>query len=226
MNVRRYCLVAVGSLLACSAGLLSGQQQAGQSQGAQSQVRQPQAVNSAAAEPAASDSNSAPAKQAHDDKFIIGNDDVLNINVWNEQNLSHTVPVRSDGKISLPLVGEIQAAGKTPLQLEGDISARLKNYINTPQVSVMVQEIKSQNFNILGQVAKPGTYSLVTSPTVVDAIAAAGGFKDFAKQKSMYVLRHSGQGETRIPFNYKDFIKGKSTSQNIQLEPHDTIVVP
>lgn len=215
MNVKKHCLIA-GVLTAVLAGPLAG----GQTQTAS------QAPSAAPAAAATGESDAGPAKKAHDDKFIIGNDDVLNINVWNEPNLSHAIPVRSDGKISLPLVGELQAAGKTPLQLEGDISEKLKNFITTPQVSVMVQEIKSQNFNILGQVAKPGSYSLTTASTIVDAIAAAGGFKDFAKQKSIYILRQSAHGETRIPFNYKDFIKGNNTSKNIPLEPHDTIVVP
>jgi polysaccharide export outer membrane protein len=165
--------------------------------------------------------------KAHDDSFVIGNDDVLAINVWKEDNLSRSIPVRSDGKISLPLAGEMQAAGRTPLQLEQDISDRLKNFITTPEVTVIVQEIKSRNFNILGMVAKPGSYSLTVAPTVVDAIATAGGFKDFAKQKGIYILRQTQSGnQTHIPFNYKDFIKGKDTSPNIKLEPHDTIVVP
>jgi polysaccharide biosynthesis/export protein len=174
--------------------------------------------------PAAVASSASPAAMVkpHADNFVIGVDDVLAISVWKEEALSKTVPVRSDGKISLPLVGEVTAAGKTPLQLEGDISERLKNYITTPEVSVIVQEINSQKFNILGMVAKPGSYSLTIASTVVDAIATAGGFKDFAKQKSIYILR----GSTRLPFNYKDFIKGKNPSQNIKLEPHDTIVVP
>jgi len=161
------------------------------------------------------------------DRFVIGNDDVLAIDVWNEKEITRSIPVRSDGKISLPLVGEIQAAGRTPMQLEGDIADRLRNYITSPQVTVIVQEIHSQNFNILGQVAKPGSYSLTVASTVMDAIAAAGGFKDFAKQKGIYILRQTPSGsESRYNFNYKDFIKGKDPSQNIKLEPHDTIVVP
>jgi polysaccharide biosynthesis/export protein len=167
------------------------------------------------------------ATKPHDDRFVIGNDDVLAIDVWNEKEVTRSIPVRSDGKISLPLVGEIQAAGRTPLQLEGDITDRLRNFITAPQVTVMVAEIHSQNFNILGQVAKPGSYSLTVASTVMDAIAAAGGFRDFAKQKGIYILRQTPSGsETRFNFNYKDFIKGKNPSQNIKLEPHDTIVVP
>jgi polysaccharide export outer membrane protein len=124
-------------------------------------------------------------------------------------------------------VGEVQAAGRTPLQLEEDIATKLRNYITGPEVTVMVQQINSQKFNILGQVAKPGSYSLTLATNVVDAIAAAGGFRDFAKQKSVYILRQKpGGGQSRFAFNYKDFIKGKNPNQNIKLEPHDTIVVP
>jgi len=167
------------------------------------------------------------AASPHNDSFVIGNDDVLAIHVWKEPDVSRSVPVRSDGKISLPLAGEIQAAGKTPLQLESDIAAKLKDYVSDPEVTVIVQEIKSQKFNLLGQVAKPGSYSLTQAATVLDAIALAGGFRDFAKQKSIYILRQNpGGGESRIPFNYKDVIKGKNSSQNIRLQPRDTIVVP
>ena len=130
------------------------------------------------------------AAKAHDDSFVIGNDDVLAINVWKEPDISQkTVSVRSDGKISLPLVGEVQAAGLTPLKLEKDIAGKLKNYISEPEVTVMVATVNSQKFNILGQVVRPGSYVIANSPTVLDAIALAGGFRDFAKQKSIYVLR-------------------------------------
>ena len=163
----------------------------------------------------------------HDNSFVIGNDDRLAINVWKEPDLSRTIPVRSDGKISLPLVGEVQAAGRTPLQLEQDIATKLRNYITEPEVTVIVEQINSQKFNILGQVGKPGSYSLASATTVLDAIAAAGGFRDFAKQKAIYILRQNASGvETRIPFNYKEVIKGKNPQQNIKLEPRDTIVVP
>jgi polysaccharide export outer membrane protein len=162
----------------------------------------------------------------HDNSFVIGNDDVLAINVWKEPDISRSIPVRSDGKISLPLVGEVQAAGLTPLRLEKDIASKLKNYISEPEVTVMVQQVNSQKFNILGQVVKPGSYVVANSPTVLDAIALAGGFRDFAKQKSIYVLRQSPTGESRIPFNYKDVSQGKNMSQNIKLQPGDTIIVP
>lgn len=164
---------------------------------------------------------------AHNDSYIIGNDDVLSINVWKEPDVSRTLPVRSDGKISLPLAGELQASGQTPHQLEMAIAAKLKNFIDEPEVTVIVTEIKSQNFNILGEVNKPGTYALSGAGTVLDAIALAGGFRDFAKRKSIYVLRRDANGsEQRLPFNYKDVIKGEHAEQNIKLQAHDTIVVP
>jgi polysaccharide export outer membrane protein len=169
----------------------------------------------------------APANRPHDDTFVIGIDDVLAINVWKEADLTRTIPVRSDGKISLPLVGELDAAGKTPSQLERAISDKLRNYITDPEVTVMVEQVNSKKFNILGQVAKPGTYSIAIAPTVMDAIAAAGGFRDFAKVKGVYILRQNPDGtETRIPFNYSKFIKSKNRPDNIRLEPHDTVIVP
>ena len=163
----------------------------------------------------------------HDDSFVIGANDVLAINVWKEPDVSRSVPVRSDGKISLPLAGEIQASGLTPLKLEQDIASKLQSYISEPEVTVIVQQINSQKFNILGMVSKPGSYSLTNSSTVLDAIAAAGGFRDFAKQKSIYVLRRNPNGtESRLPFNYKDVVKGKNPDQNVRLQPNDTIVIP
>jgi polysaccharide biosynthesis/export protein len=161
------------------------------------------------------------------DSYVIGANDVLAINVWKEPEVSRSVPVRSDGKISLPLVGELQASGQTPRQLEQEISKRLQSYISEPEVTVIVTDSKSQKVNILGMVVKPGAYLLTSSTTVLDAIAMAGGFKDFAKQKSIYVLRQAPDGtQKRIPFNYKEVIKGKNPEQNIRVQTGDTVVVP
>jgi polysaccharide export outer membrane protein len=166
-------------------------------------------------------------KKSHDNSYVIGNDDVLGINVWKDPDLSRSIPVRSDGKISLPLVGELQAAGRTPLQLEHDIALILKDYMTAPEVTVIVEQINSKKFNILGQVLKPGSYSLALATTVMDAIATAGGFRDFAKKEDIYILRELPDGtESHIRFNYKSFIKGKNPTQNIKLEPHDTVIVP
>jgi len=158
---------------------------------------------------------------------VIGNDDVLAISVWKEPELTKVIPVRSDGKISLPLVGEMQATGRTPLQLEESIAAKLKDFITSPEVTVIVQQVNSRKYNVLGEVGKPGSFPLTASTTIMDAIAASGGFKDFAKKSGVYVLRKGPDGrETRLNFNYKDFIKGKNSNQNIKLEPNDTIIVP
>ena len=161
-----------------------------------------------------------------DEGFIIGPEDLLVVNVWKEPDVSRSIAVRSDGKITLPLIGEIEASGRTPTQLGHEISGKLQSYISEPEVTVIVQEIRSQRFNILGQVAKPGSYLLSNSVTVLDAIAVAGGFRDFAKKKSIYVLRQSAEGgQMRLPFNYNEVIKGKKSEQNVRLKPRDTVVV-
>lgn len=189
-----------------------------------------QALASSASTPAAregANTSTTTPRPKSDDSFVIGPDDILAINVWKEPDVSRAIPVRSDGKISLPLVGEVQASGQTPRQLETEIASKLQSYISEPEVTVIVQEIKSQRFNVLGMVARPGTYLLTNSTTVLDAIAMAGGFRDFAKQKSIYVLRQGPDGtQTRIAFNYKDVIKGKNPDQNAKLKPRDTVVVP
>jgi len=162
-----------------------------------------------------------------DSSYVIGANDVLAINVWKEPDISRSVPVRSDGKISLSLVGELQAGGQTPQQLEQEITKRLQSYISEPEVTVIVTDSKSQKVNILGMVSRPGAYLLTSSTTVLDAIAMAGGFKDFAKQKSVYVLRQAPEGtQQRLSFNYKEVIKGKNPEQNIRLQAGDTVVVP
>jgi polysaccharide biosynthesis/export protein len=163
---------------------------------------------------------------AADSNFVIGNEDILAISVWKDTELSRVIPVRSDGKISLPLIGELRASGKTPRQLQAEITGGLQSYMSNPQVTVIVQEIKSLRFNILGHVQKPGSYMLTPPMTLVDAIALAGGLGAFANAKSIYVLRDDGGKQVRLPFNYKKVIKGSHPEQNIQLQPRDTVVVP
>jgi polysaccharide biosynthesis/export protein len=168
-----------------------------------------------------------PAGQPDDDSYIIGIDDILSINVWKEAEVSRIVPVRSDGMISLPLAGEVMAGGRTPKALKAEITEKLKNYISEPEVTVIVQEMRSKKFNILGQVARPGSFPLTNSLTVLDGLALAGGFRDFAKKKGIYVLRKKADGsQERFPFNYNEVIKGNHAEQNIKLQPGDTVVVP
>ena len=161
------------------------------------------------------------------DHYLIGNEDVLAINVWKEPDVSRMVPVRSDGKISLPLIGEVQATGKTPKELESEIAKGLRDYISEPEVTVIVQETKSRRFSILGQVQHPGSYLLNGDMRVLDAIAIAGGFRDFAKVKSIRILRQQAEGkQVSLPFNYKDVVKGANPGQNVEIQPKDTIYVP
>jgi polysaccharide biosynthesis/export protein len=177
----------------------------------------------AAAQPTAP----APGIATDDATYVIGVDDILSINVWKEPEISRVVPVRSDGKISLALVGEVSAGGKTPKDLKAEIAEKLKSYISEPEVTVVVQEMRSKKFNIIGMVARPGSFPLNGSMTVLDSVAVAGGFRDFAKKKAIYVLRKKTDGtEDRLPFNYNDVIKGKNSQQNVKLMPGDTVVVP
>lgn len=179
--------------------------------------------------PAAAQPAPAPAAgtDTDDATYVIGVDDILSINVWKEAEISRVVPVRSDGKISLALVGEVTAGGKTPKDLKAEITEKLKSFISEPEVTVIVQEMRSKKFNIIGMVARPGSFPLNGSMTVLDSIALAGGFRDFAKKKAIYVLRKKADGtEERMPFNYNDVIKGTHSEQNVKLMPGDTVVVP
>jgi len=161
------------------------------------------------------------------DDYVIGADDVLAISVWKEPDLSRTLPVRPDGKITLPLLGDVQAAGKTPRKLQQELHDSLASFVAVPEVAVIVQEVKSQKFSIIGQVAKPGSYPISESMTVLDAIAQAGGVGIYAKSNSIYVLRMRPDGSSvQLPFHYKQVLKGANLSQNVKLQPRDTIVVP
>jgi len=159
--------------------------------------------------------------------YVIGPGDVLAVNVWKDAELSRTMPVRPDGRISLPVLGEVQAAGLTAEQLQAQIGEKLGDYMRDPQVNVIVEEIKSRTFNVVGKVAKAGSFALAKPTTVLDAIAEAGGFQDFARLSKIYVLRHVPNGSAMmIPFNYKQVIKGRRVDENVELQPEDTVVVP
>ena len=161
------------------------------------------------------------------DEYVIGPDDVLAVNVWKEPEISRTLPVRPDGNISLPLIGDLMASGHTPAQLQNEIRQQLVAYLSNPEVAVLVQEAKSHKFNIVGEVEKPGSYVISGPMTILDAIAIAGGLRDFARQSKLYVLRFNADGSrTRIPFNYRQVIRGNALQADVQLQPRDTIVVP
>jgi len=169
----------------------------------------------------------APKKPATDDpNYVIGPQDVLDISVWKEPELTRPVPVRPDGKISMPLLNDVQAAGKTPLQLAADITAGLKKFVTDPQVTVIVTTINSQRVFILGEVNRAGAYPLLPNMTVLQALSSAGGFTIYANLKKIYVLRVEDGKQVKHPFNYKDVLAGKAADQNIIVRPGDTIVVP
>ena len=160
-------------------------------------------------------------------EYEIGVDDILAVNVWKEPELSRTLPVRPDGKITLPLLGDVQVAGKTPQTLQQELHDSLAAFVAVPEVVVIVQEVRSQKFNIVGQVSKPGSYPLSQPTTVLDAIAEAGGLGIYAKSNSIYVLRIRPDGSSvQLPFHYKQVLKGNNLSQNVKLQPRDTVVVP
>jgi polysaccharide export outer membrane protein len=168
-----------------------------------------------------------PVKAATDDpNYQIGPEDELNIEVWREPDITRAVPVRPDGKISLPLLNDVQAAGLTPMQLTTEITTRLKKFIADPQVTVIVTKVNSKRIYILGEVVRAGAYPFVPSMTVLEALSSAGGFTPFAKQSKIYVVRKEDGKEVRLPFNYKEVRSGQRTEQNITLKPGDTVVVP
>jgi len=151
---------------------------------------------------------------------------VLRIDVWKEAEISRAVPVRPDGKISLPLLNDVQASGLTAMELANNITEGLKKFINSPQVTVSVTEINSRRVYVTGEVSKPGAYPLLPNMTALQAVTSAGGFTQFARTKSIYILRNEGGKQTKYPFNYNDVVKGKRPDDNITLQPGDTIVVP
>jgi polysaccharide biosynthesis/export protein len=157
--------------------------------------------------------------------YVIGADDVLHISVWKEAELSETLPVRSDGKISMPLLNDIPAAGLTPLQLRDSITEKLKKYIADPRVTVVVTAMNSRRIFVTGEVSHTGTMNLLPHMTALQALAAAG-FTQFANLKAIYILRTENGKQEKLPFNYKQVVKGNHTEQNIPLRPGDTIVVP
>ena len=176
------------------------------------------------AKPAADKAQSEPASVAGPD-YIIGADDMLHISVWKEPDLTESLPVRPDGKISLPLLNDVVAAGLTPTQLADAITGKLKKYIADPRVTVVVTAMNSQKIYILGEVLHPGAAILQPNMTVLQALASAG-FSQFANTKGIYLLRNQNGKQQKIPVHYRELIKGESVDQNLILKPGDTLVVP
>lgn len=157
--------------------------------------------------------------------YVIGASDDLSVTVWKQPDLSGTLLVRPDGMISMPLLGDVQAAGLTPLQLGDRIQAKLRKFIQDPEVSVVLTQINSKVIYLLGEVGKKGPVQMTPGMTLLEAISSGGGLTDFANSKKMYILRDQGGKHERIPVNYKKALKGDSAF-NLVLQPGDTIVVP
>jgi polysaccharide biosynthesis/export protein len=159
-------------------------------------------------------------------EYRIGEQDVLTITVWREPELSGTVMVRPDGMVTLPLLNDVHAAGLTPDELKSALMEKLGPFVNSPQVTVAVREINSRKVFIIGQVGHEGSYRINSTTTVLQIIAEAGGLRDFANRKGIYVLRTVNGSQQRLSFNYDKVIRGKDSKDNILLRPGDTIVIP
>ncbi|HXX74367.1 MAG TPA: polysaccharide biosynthesis/export family protein [Nitrospiraceae bacterium] len=191
---------------------------------------------SALAEPKLNSSVMTPLSESFEEKssltvtadYIIGPEDVLDITVWKNADLSKTVQVRPDGRVSLPLVGDVPAVGKTSTQLTNEISDKLKAYMENPTVSIVVKEVNSYAIYVLGEVAKPGRYPLKSKTTLLQAITLASGFTAVASRNKIVIFRFAKEGEplTKIKASYDDIVLRDGTNQNIELKPGDTIVVP
>jgi polysaccharide export outer membrane protein len=159
-------------------------------------------------------------------EYLIGPEDVLNISVWKNDAISRTVPVRPDGKVTLPLLNDIQAAGFTPMQFRDLLIQRLTEYMPTPEVSVIVVDPRSFKVSVMGEVPKPGRYELRSRTSVLDMIALAGGLSQFASRTKIFVLRPDGAVQKRLPFNYNKAVSAGGEQENFYLKAGDIVVVP
>jgi polysaccharide biosynthesis/export protein len=163
---------------------------------------------------------------ADSDSYIIGPEDVLYIYVWKEENLSRSVPVRMDGMISIPLVDDIKAAGMTPLQLKEVLLIKLREFVETPDVTVIVTEANSYRVFVQGEVKTPGVYKLRSETSLVQLIIMAGGFTDWANQKKITIMRKEGGKDSRILVNYKKIVEGDEGAKDVTLKSGDIIIIP
>jgi polysaccharide biosynthesis/export protein len=178
-----------------------------------------------AGNPTSDTATSAPSSSPAGPGYVIGAEDVLHIAVWKEADLTATLPVRSDGKISLPLLNDVQAAGLTPMQLADSLTEKLKKYVSSPRVTVVVTQINSKRIYMVGEVAHTGPISMLPNMTVLQALASAG-LTQFANTKKIYVLRTENGQQQKLPVNYRKLVKGEEMERNYLLRPGDTIVVP
>jgi len=209
--------------LTAAISMVAGLTAAGQTKPADPKANEPKQQSPATPSPNSPEKSAESSAAAVDpNKYLIGPEDILFIRVWREPDFTLPAAVRPDGKITMPLVGDVQASDKTPMQLTKSITDMLGKYLNNPDVNVMVTEVRSKKYYIDGEVLKPGTYLLVTPTTVLEALSNCGGFRDFANSKKIRILRKGNI----LHFNYKDVSKGKNLEQNILIESGDHIIVP
>lgn len=220
-TARAVLVLLAGVVAAVSPGFAKGQSPEQSRQGNSTATETAAAANGTAARP---DGSVKTAKT--DPGYVIGPEDVLDVSVWKEQELTRTLPVRPDGKISMPLLNDVQAAGLTPTQLAVSITEKLKKYLTAPQVTVMVSQINSQRVYVIGEVTRPGAYPMLPGMTVLQAISSAGGLTQFANAKKIFLLRTENGSQDKHPFNYKDVLDGKRPDENRVLKAGDTVVVP
>jgi polysaccharide export outer membrane protein len=212
MNIKVPTLL-VGILLCSQAHVQEAHGQvSGSSQG---QKTEPKTTNGSSAAPATTNG-----------EYVIGPQDIVQIDVWKEPEITRTIPVRPDGKVSLPLLNDVQASGLTAMQLAGVIREGLTKFLTNPQVTVTVTTINSRRVFLTGEVSRTGALPLLPNMTVLQALSSAGGFTPFARMKDIYILRIENGQQTKYPFHYKDVVKGKRSEENILLQPNDVIVVP
>ncbi|HXN51136.1 MAG TPA: polysaccharide biosynthesis/export family protein [Candidatus Acidoferrum sp.] len=219
MKTQRSCMIlsAIAGVAALSAPVLS--------QG-QNPQEASQTMQTASARPAADRPEGVkPSAKAGKD-YVIGADDVLDVSVWKEQELTRTLQVRPDGKISMPLLGDVQAAGLIPGQLAQSVSEKLKKYLTAPQVTVILTQINSQRVYVIGEVTRSGAYPVLPGMTILQAISSAGGLTQFANAKKIFLMRDEDHIQTKYPFSYKEVLDGRKAEENRTVKAGDTIVVP
>ena len=164
--------------------------------------------------------------QPNPNSYRVGPDDILYIYVWKETDLIQEVIVLPDGNITFPLIGEIQAEGRTVTELKESITESLRDYVTAPEVTVVVRAVNSRRVYTLGKVNRPGPYPLASGMTVLQALSTAGGLAQWADEKNILIIRQEGEKEVQHQFNYGQYVSGKNLNQNILLKPNDTILVP
>lgn len=186
------------------------------------QDAKPQTPEPARVTPQGGGTTTGPSAAVDSGSYKVESPDILNVRVWHEPDFSGVYSVHPDGKITIPLIGDVQAGEKTPVEIEKTLKEALANYVKNPLVTVTVQDVLSKRYYMDGEINRPGEYALISPTTVLEAISKAGGLAGFANPKKIYILR----GDQRLKFNYKDVIHGKNLAQNIQLQPGDHVVTP